>query len=73
MLEVKKYLQVVKDEKESLRGEPLVKLYSVGERWWHLVVERRGGAGVPHKILPETRRNKKTHLEMININTVSLT
>lgn len=48
------YLQVVEDEEEGLCGEPLVELYSVGVGRWHLVVERQGGARVPHQVLPVT-------------------
>lgn len=46
------YLQVVKDEEERFCGEPLVKLHSVRVGRWHLVVERQGGARVPHQVLP---------------------
>lgn len=46
------HLQVVKDEEERFRGKPLVKLYSVRVGGWHLVVERQGGARVPHQVLP---------------------
>lgn len=46
------YLQIVEDKEERLCGEPLVKLYGVGVRWRHLVVERQGGARVPHQVLP---------------------
>lgn len=46
------YLQVVKDEEEGFCGKPLVKLYSVGVGRWHLMVERQGGARVPHQVLP---------------------
>lgn len=46
------YLQVVKDEEERFCGEPLVELHSVGVGGWDLVVERQGGAGVPHQVLP---------------------
>lgn len=46
------YLQVVKNEEERFSGKPLVELHSVGVRWRHLVVERQGGARVPHQVLP---------------------
>lgn len=46
------YLQVVEDEEERFRGQPLVKLHGVRVRRWHLVVERQGGARVPHQVLP---------------------
>lgn len=52
------YLQVVKDEEERLRGQPLVKLHGVGVRRRHLVVERQGGARVPHQVLPEKRQTE---------------
>lgn len=46
------YLQVVKNKEERFCRKPLVKLYSVGMGRRHLVVERQGGARVPHQVLP---------------------
>lgn len=53
-----RYLQVVEDEEERFGGQPLVKLHGVGVRRRHLVVERQGGARVPHQVLPERRQTE---------------
>lgn len=64
------YLQVIEDEEEGFSGESLVKLHGVGVGRWHLVVERQGGARVPHQVLPVVNKsaNKSVDLALYALN-----
>lgn len=62
------YLQVVEDEEERFRRQPLVKLHRVGVRRRHLVVESLGGARVPHQVLPGKRQTGAEQLwELVSL------